>query len=84
MTWQQEQFGQQGLLVPEDIRVMSLTGHEVGGMLPVSMTSMEMPAREMGAKAADMAIESIEAPDDQKPSPQHLRFSAVLVERDST
>ena len=75
---------EQGLLVPEDLRVMSLTGHEVGAMLPTSMTSMEMPAREMGAKAADMAVEQIEAASDQKPGVQHLSFSAVLVERDST
>ena len=29
-------------------------------------------------------IEEIEAPADQKPSPQHLVFSAALVEREST
>ncbi len=77
-------LSERGLRVPEDIRVMSLTGHEVGAMLATSMTSMEMPAREMGAKAAAMIVESIEAPVGQKPSPQHLRFSAVLVEREST
>ena len=66
------------------IKVISLTGHAIGGMLRTSMTSMEMPAHEMGEKASAMVIEEIEAPSDQKPSPQHLVFSATLVEREST
>ncbi len=77
-------LSERGLLVPEDLRVMSLTGHEIGAMLETSMTSMEKPAREMGAKAVDMTVEQIEAPAGQKPSAQHLSFSAVLVEREST
>ena len=52
--------------IPEQVRVISLTGHEVG------------------AKAAKMLIEEIEAPSGQKPGVQHLSFSASLVEREST
>lgn len=70
--------------VPEQIRVISLTGHSVGGMLETSMTSMEMPAREMGERAARTIIEDIEAPSDQKPTPQHITFPSNLVEREST
>lgn len=66
------------------IKVISLTGHAIGGMLRTSMTSMEMPAHEMGEKASAMIIEEIEAPSDHKPSPQHLVFSATLVQREST
>lgn len=72
-----------GLKVPEQIRLISLTGHVIGGMLETTMSSMEMPAREMGANAARITIEEIEAPSDQKPSPQHLVFSPSLVERES-
>lgn len=68
----------------DQIKVISLTGHVVGGMLRTSMTSMEMPANEMGMKAAAMVIEEIETPFDRKPSPRHLVFSASLVEREST
>ena len=75
---------ERGLRVPEDIRLVSLTGHKVGGMLETSMTSLEVPAREMGEKVTKMLIEEIEAPSDQKPSPQHLVFAARLVEREST
>lgn len=72
-----------GIKMPDQIRLISLTGHIIGGMLETAMTSMEMPAHEMGRKAAQMTIEDIEAPSDQKPSPQHLVFSASLVERES-
>lgn len=75
---------ERGLKVPEDIRVVSLTGHEIGGMLETSMTSMEIPAMEMGEKATRMLIEEIEAPANKKPSPQHLVFPAALAEREST
>lgn len=73
-----------GVKVPEQLRVISLTGHSVGGMLETSMTSMEMPAREMGERAARTVIEDIEAPSNQKPTPQHITFPSVLLEREST
>ena len=72
------------LSVPGNIRVISLTGHNVGGMLETSMTSMEMPAHEMGTKAASMIIEEIEAPEGKKHAAQHLSFAVSLVEREST
>ena len=70
--------------MPEQIKVISLTGHAVGRMLETSMTSMEMPAHEMGKKAARMVIDEINAPSDQKPSTQHVTFATALVEREST
>lgn len=68
---------------PKDIKIISLTGHIIGSMLETTMTSMEMPAEEIGNKAAQMAIEEINAPSDNKPSSQNLVFSSVLVERES-
>lgn len=70
--------------IPEDVKVISLTGHAVGGMLETSMTSMEMPAHEMGKKAAEMIVGEIEAPSDKKPTPQQVTFATTLVEREST
>ena len=35
-------------------------------MLETAMTSMELPGREMGQRAADMILEDIEAADDEK------------------
>ena len=77
-------LSERGMRVPEQVRVMSLTGHEVGGMLETSMTSMEMPAHEMGAKAARMIIDEIETPEGKKHAAQHLSFAVSLAEREST
>ena len=70
--------------VPEDIRVMSLTGHTIGALLETSMTAMEIPAVEMGVNAVRMLLEEIEAPQNMQVAPKRLVFSAELVEREST
>lgn len=75
---------ERGIRVPEQVKVLSLTGHSVGRMLETSMTSMEMPAVDMGEKSAKMLIDEIEAGSDRRPSPQHLTMSYLLVEREST
>ncbi len=74
---------ERGKRVPEDVRVISLTGHSIGGMLETAITSMEMPGREMGGKAAAMIIEDIEAAPDEKPSIQNMVFQTVLAERET-
>ena len=74
-----------GIEMPGQIKVMSLTGHHLGGMLQTSMTSLEMPARQMGEKAAQMLISDIDAAAAGKPnSPVHISFPHTLVEREST
>lgn len=75
---------ERGLRVPQQVKVISLTGHAVGSMLETSMTSIELPAHAMGSKAARMVVEEIEAPAGHKPLPQHLTLSVTLVEREST
>ncbi len=73
-----------GLHMPQDVRVLSMTGHRVGDMLETSLTSVELPGFEIGQKAAAMVIEAIESDDKHKPAVQHLAFSATLIEREST
>lgn len=65
------------------ICVLSMTGHRVGDMLETSLTSMELPGIEIGARAADQLIDLIER-DEKKTSVKELRFEAKLVEREST
>lgn len=74
---------ERGVRCPDDVRVISLTGHSIGRMLETTMTSMEVPAIEMGEKAARMAVEAIETPAGEPPARQHLVFSPTLVVRDS-
>lgn len=75
---------EQDIKVPEQIKVISMTGHSIGRMLETGMTSMEMPAFEMGEKAAQLSIMEIEHPGEKPPTPQSIRFSYTLVEREST
>ncbi len=76
---------ERGLKIPEQIKIISLTGHEIGAMLQTTMTSMEMPAQRMGEKAAQMIIDEIETGGPQKTAgPQHLSFTMQLEEREST
>lgn len=65
------------------ICVLSMIGHRVGDMLENSLTSMELPGIEIGARAADQLIDLIER-DEKKTSVKELCFEAKLVEREST
>ncbi|MDO5407726.1 MAG: LacI family DNA-binding transcriptional regulator [Eubacteriales bacterium] len=73
-----------GLRVPDQVRLISLTGHTIGELLETTMTSMEIPAKDMGIKATRMLLEEIESDSDQKTAPQHLILSSALVERESS
>ena len=75
---------ERGLKIPEQIKIMSLTGHRVGRMLETTMTSMEMPAFQMGDAAANLVIDEIEADPRHKPARRHINFAPILVEREST
>lgn len=73
-----------GLRIPEDLRVLSMTGHQVGDMLETSLTSMELPGYEIGNRAAEMIIHMIETDKKKKIPVQHMTFNATLAEREST
>ena len=75
---------ERGLQIPEQIKIMSLTGHRVGRMLETTMTSMEMPAFQMGEAVAKLVIDEIEADPKHKPARRHINFATTLVEREST
>lgn len=70
--------------VPRQVRIISLTGHEIGNMLETTMTTLEMPAREIGRKAAQLVLEQIKAKDRSAVSIQHVVYDSVLIEREST
>ena len=41
---------ERGITVPDDMRLISLTGHIISGMLETTLTSMEIPSFEMGKR----------------------------------
>ena len=73
-----------GKKVPRNVRIISLTGHEIGSMLETTMTTLEMPAREIGRKAAQLVLEQIEAKDRSAVAIQHVVYDSVLIELEST
>ena len=75
---------ERGLKIPDQIRIMSLTGHRVGRMLETTMTSMEMPAFDMGAASARLIIDFLSADPKFRSAERHIGFSTSLVERETT
>jgi LacI family transcriptional regulator len=71
------------IAVPTQIRVISLTGHSIGGLLETSMTSMEIPALQIGEEATKMIVQQVESTE-SKLGLKHIVFSASLVERETT
>jgi len=75
---------ERGLKIPEQVKIISLTGHRIGKMLETTMTSIEMPAFEMGAAATRLIVDFAEADSKHKPAHRHINFASILVEREST
>lgn len=71
-----------GMTVPEDLRLISLTGHDIGSMLDTTMSAMEIPAFDIGKKAASLLIEDLltDAPYKQ----QDIVYDVTLTERESS
>lgn len=67
--------------VPEQIKIISLTGFSIGNFLEKSLTSFELPAKEIGRTAAKLVIQEIENKNSQV---QRLIFNAALSERESS
>lgn len=72
-----------GRNVPQDIRLISLTGISLGSYLETTMTSMEVPAAEIGREAIELMIRDIESGDGKR-SVKKLVFRSTLVERESS
>lgn len=75
---------EKNISIPKKVKVISLTGHSIGEMLQTTMTSMEVPSREMGEKAAKMIIEEIELGSTKGSALQHVMMEACLIERETT
>jgi LacI family transcriptional regulator len=70
--------------VPQEVKVISLTGHEIGSMLETTMTTMEMPAVEIGKKAAELILSEIESKDKGETPVERVVYTSKLIEREST
>ncbi|MGA9517984.1 MAG: LacI family DNA-binding transcriptional regulator [Trichococcus sp.] len=75
---------EQKIAIPDQIKVMSLTGHSIGGMLETAMTSVELPSQEIGELITKSIVKDIEAPKNGKRIPVHQELGVSLVERETT
>jgi len=75
---------EQKITIPDQIKVMSLTGHSIGGMLETAMTSVELPSQEIGELITKSIVKDIEAPKNVKRIPVHQELGVSLVERETT
>lgn len=67
--------------VPQQIKIISLTGNYIGAWLETAITSVEIPAKEIGKKIANIIIENIK---NKKNTTNHIVFEPHLVERETT
>ncbi|MGT2783947.1 LacI family DNA-binding transcriptional regulator [Streptococcus merionis] len=74
---------EEAIAVPDSIKLISLTGQEIGSVLQTTMTAMEIPAVDIGRQAAMMTIEDIKSKDKHVVQ-KNLIFSSKLVERESS
>lgn len=75
---------EQEIAVPKQVKVISLTGHSIGSMLEKAMTSMEIPALDIGKKAAQIVVGEVERSDTAAAKAQHIKFDPALVVRETT
>ena len=69
-----------GLRVPQDISVTGFDGMDISEQVDPPLTTVKIPAAEMGRRAADYLIARIE----NSPIPEKTRFDAQLVIRGTT
>ena len=69
-----------GFGIPQDVRLIGIDDVEYAGLLPVPLTSLRQPARQIGDTALGRMLERIERPD---LPPVELRLHCELIVRDS-
>lgn len=76
-----------GLRVPEDVSVVGFDDIQVAAYLSVPLTTIRVPKREMGRRAAELLLDqvrAVEAEGVELPASRRVEFDAELVVRAST
>ena len=72
-----------GYEIPEDIKILSLTGHSMGDLLETRITSMEMPLDLIANKSVELLINKINSKSDYS-QVEHVTFNTTLNIRETT
>lgn len=71
--------------IPDEIKILSLTGHTIGDMLETRITSMEMPLLEIAEKSVEMLFKQINNSRVYgSSSVEHLTLNTTLTIRETT
>lgn len=74
-------FKKQGLRIPQDIAVLGFNNEPISEFVEPSLSTVEHPAQEIGAAAAEILLSQIKEPNHQ---PQRKLIRSRLVIREST
>ena len=72
----------QGRRVPEEVAVVAGTGLPLSAWVTPALTAVELPAYELGMRAAEMLLDRLD-PEGDPPPPRRLTLSPKLIIRDS-
>ena len=72
-----------GYRIPDDLKIISLTGHSMGNLLETKITSMEMPLDLIANKSVELLIDKISC-NSQYSQIEHITFNTSLNIRETT
>jgi DNA-binding LacI/PurR family transcriptional regulator len=70
-----------GLRIPQDIAVLGFNNERIGQFVEPALTTIHLPAEDMGAAAAEMLLQRIKDPDHK---PERRLVPSTLIIRSST
>ena len=76
-------FKEKGIHLPDQMRLISLTGNTIGRLLETPMTAMEMPGSDMGREAVISIVEQIESHNISTLPARVSVFNYTLTERET-
>lgn len=76
-------LGRLRVRIPHDVAVICFDDFESADPVPVPLTAVRQPAREMGRAATERIIEQLQTKPALKTPPQNFKFSAELILRQS-
>lgn len=72
-----------GFKIPEDLKILSLSGHSIGDLLETKISSMEMPLELIADKSIELIVNKINS-ENEFLKVEHITYNATLNPRETT
>ncbi|OLR64703.1 hypothetical protein BIV18_03695 [Peptoniphilus porci] len=69
--------------IPDELKILSLTGYSMGDLLETRISSMEMPLEDIANKSLELLINKIKCKSDYT-QVEHITFNTSLNIRETT